>query len=129
TERAGGVLDYVDAGWVDAGWVEAHHILRSPGQSLGLGYSALAPPGPGGTTNVQPSSRPRKLPRIRSGMYRPGSTCSQAGPSSAGPPGTSSRIQLFLFAGVSAFPMYLLSSISNLHCAFCIVHCAFCILH
>lgn len=31
-------------------------------------FSFSSAPGPGGTRNVQPSTRPRKLPRIRRGM-------------------------------------------------------------
>ena len=57
-------------------------VLARAAGALSLGYFVCVPPEPGGTTNVQPSSRPRKLPRMRRGMYRPASTNSQAGESS-----------------------------------------------
>ena len=34
-------------------------------------HRRLLSPGPGGTTNVQPSSRPSRLPLMRRGRYRP----------------------------------------------------------
>src|SRR5689334_5300404 len=43
----------------------------------------ICPSEPDGTVNVQPRARPRKLPRMRRGMYRPASTCSQAWPSAS----------------------------------------------
>ena len=50
--------------------VEAHFVLYRSDD--------WRPPGPGGMTNAQPSSRPGKLPRVRRGMYRPASICSHA---------------------------------------------------
>ncbi len=44
-----------------------------------LPCSLLAPSEPDGMTNVQPSSLPRQLPRMRRGLYRPVSSASQAG--------------------------------------------------
>src|SRR5439155_18122672 len=66
--------------------VPAHPGPSPPrGEGEGAGYSG--PTGPVGTMKVQPSSRPRKLPRMRRGIYRPVSICSQAwnSPSSVSP--------------------------------------------
>src|SRR5262249_26045630 len=65
-ERAGGALDYC----------QTHFFFPLP---------SFSPSARDGRTNVQPSSRPRKLPRIRLGIYRPVSINSHAGTDSSSP--------------------------------------------
>ena len=52
-------------------------------------------PGPGGMTNVHPSSRPGKLPRVRRGMYRPASIISHADTLSGSASGTTRSTHVF----------------------------------
>jgi hypothetical protein len=47
--------------------------------SVALPQLPFFSPEPGGTTKVQPSSLPSRLPRIRRGLYLPFSINSQAG--------------------------------------------------
>src|SRR5205823_2244984 len=85
-EGAGGVLDHVqfhhlsrqmtNAEWQNDEGRGDRVFRHSAFVILSFSWDASGPDG--GTTKLHPSARPRQLPRMRRGMYRPASTSCHA---------------------------------------------------